>query len=130
MTEVFERLSQLAEQALGKIKVSSALNSCLWLCAFVIPFGFVAAAFASGPLHIAGIVIAFIPIVLFSIGFLYFMIKSPEKLRSEEYELRKFALELVQEKGGRIAVATTSVEAISNLDYKDVGKTQIGGPNP
>jgi hypothetical protein len=128
MVEMFERLTHLAEQALGKIKVSSALNPVLWLAALTIPLGLWTATSANLILQIAGLAVVFSTITLFAIGFLYFMIKSPEKLRSEEYELRKLALELVEEKGGRIAIAQTSVEAISNVDYRASSKLQIEGP--
>lgn len=129
MINVFERLTHLAEQALGKMKVSSALNPVLWLSAIAIPIGFWAASSTNPVLQIAGLLLAFAPVVLFAIGFLFFMVKSPEKLRSEEYELRKMALELVEEKGGRIAIAQTSVEAISNVDYRSQSKLQIEGPD-
>lgn len=128
MVDVFERLTSLAEHAIGKLKVSSALNPVLWLAAISIPVGFGTASLSAGILQIAGLCLAFTPIALFAIGFLYFMAKSPEKLRSEEYELRKMALELVEEKGGRIAIAQASVEAISNVEYRSGSKLQIEGP--
>lgn len=127
MMEFFERMTHLAEHAVSSIKVSSALNSCLWLSALAIPVGFGVAVLSNGPVQAAGLVLAFTPIVLFSIGFLYFMIKSPEKLRSEEYELRKIALTLIEEKGGQIAISETSVEAIANSDYKELPKLQAKG---
>jgi hypothetical protein len=38
----------------------------------------------------------------------------PEKLQSEDYQLRKQALELIQEKGVRFPIEAASVEAIAN----------------
>jgi len=128
MVDIFERLTSLASHAIGKMKVSSALNPVLWLGAISIPLGFGSAMLGTGIVQLAGLVLAFTPVVLFSIGFLFFMVKSPEKLRSEEYELRKMALELVEEKGGRIAIAQASLEAISNVEYRSGNKLQIEGP--
>lgn len=125
MIEIVERFSHIAESALGKIKVNCALNPILWMAAFCIPAGLWLTRFDNIALITAGLVLAFCPVVLFMVGFVYFMLKSPEKLRSEEYELRKIALELVEEKGGRIAVAEMSVEAISNVDYRSATKQQI-----
>lgn len=127
MPEIFERLTQLAEQAIARLKVSSALNPCLWLCAIAIPFGLVFAFFSTGLLQVASLVLVFIPVTLFVVSFLYFMIKDPDKLRSEEYELRKIALELIEEKGGRIPLAVASVEVIANTDYKALPKSERSG---
>ena len=127
MPEPFERLTSLAEHALGSIKVSNSLNSCLWLSAFTIPSGLITAALTPNPVQAIALAIACSPIILFGIGFIYFMIKSPDKLRSEEYELRKIALGLIEEKGGVISVSETSVEALSNTDYKPMLKLTHGG---
>ena len=127
MAQIFERLTQMAEQALSRLKVSSALNPCLWLCALAFPFGIFGAVLSSGLVQIACLVLVFIPVVIFAIAYLYFMVKSPDKLRSEEYELKRIALSLIEEKGGAIAFAESSVEAIANYDYKPVLKLPMEG---
>jgi hypothetical protein len=131
MTEFFERITQFAHEAMGKLSVRSALNPCLWLATLSFPFGLGLAAMShSLLLEIAGLTLAFIPVVLFATGFLYFMIKSPDKLRSEDFEIRRTALSLIEQKGGNIAIAVTSVEAISNPDYpaqpKQLGQERDG----
>jgi hypothetical protein len=118
MTAIFERLTSLAEEAIGRLRVSSALNPCLWLCAIAVPFGLVCAYFSTGALQVAGLALTFAPVVLFAIAFLYFMVKDPDKLRSEDYELRKMALEIIEEKGGRLPLSATSVDAIANPYYR------------
>ena len=50
-------------------------------------------------------------------GFIFFAISDPDKLRSEQYELRKTALSMIEEKGDSIPIEATSVEAIANLGY-------------
>lgn len=127
MPEIFERLTHLAEHAIGRLKVSSALNSCLWLSGITIPFGFAGAVFSTGIVQFAALLMAFIPVVLFVVAYVYFMLNSPDKLRSEEYELRKLALELIEEKGGLIPLSESSVEAIANSEYRALPKLPSGG---
>ena len=126
MNAIFERLTQMAEHALGRLKVSSALNPCLWLCALAFPFGIIGAIFSTGMVQIACLALIFIPVVIFAIAYLYFMVTNPDKLRSEEYELKKLALSLIEEKGGAIPIAESSVEAIANYDYQPVPKLPMG----
>ena len=118
MPDIFHKLTHLAQEAIGRLKVSSALNPCLWLCALVIPSGLFGANKSTGWLQGACLVLTFVPVILFSIAFLYFMFKDPDKLRSEEYELRKQALEIIEEKGGRIPLTGTSIASIANPEYK------------
>lgn len=124
--EFFDRFAQFAEQALAKIKVSSALNPALWLCGFAIPFGLTGAHFSAGPVQAVCLTIAAAPVALFVYAYIYFMHKSPDKLRSEEYELRKMALELIEEKGGEIPLTPSSVEAISNTEYRALPQSRGG----
>jgi hypothetical protein len=113
----FDRLSSFAQQAVASVKVKSALNPCLWLCAFVMPISLAGMYLSTGAIQVAFVAAFFTPLLVFAIGFIYFMIVNPDKLRSEEYELRKMALNLIEEKGGTIPVAVASVEAISNAEY-------------
>ncbi|MEY2880989.1 MAG: hypothetical protein RLZZ15_3369 [Verrucomicrobiota bacterium] len=106
----------MAENAVGRLKQTSALNPCLWLCGIMIPGCLVAAHYAVGAIQVAVIVLTFLPVVLFGFGFIYLLVKAPDKLRSEDFEIRKQALELIEEKGGSISILGTSVEAIANPD--------------
>ena len=104
-------------EAGGQLKVKSALNPALWLCAIV-----------SGPtivivmvLLLANktipswlIVIDLIPITCAAVGFLYLLFFNPDKLQSEDYQLRKQTLELIQEKGDKFPILGTSIVSIAN----------------
>ena len=85
----------------GRLRVKSALNPALWLCAVVtVPLaGF--ATFVEGPtwLMVCLVVLAFLPPVLAGIGFVVFPFRDPDKLQSEEYQIRKRTLEMIGEKG-------------------------------
>lgn len=62
----------------------------LWLCAIVSLPSLVLSFLAQGvePLATALICIGSAPVVVTIIGFLYLMVVAPEKLQSEEYQLR------------------------------------------
>lgn len=117
MPEYVDRLTSLAQSALSRLRVSSALNGGLYLCSVVVPSCLIATHFLTGGAQIAVIVLMFIPVLVFCRAFLYFMKTDPSKLRSEDYEIRKQALELIQEKGSRNPQLGITVEAIANPDY-------------
>lgn len=116
--QVLDRLTQLSEHALSRLKVRSALTSCLWMEALTLPFGFGAVLFGDSLAQIVGTVAIFAPMLIYGIGFLYLLRKNPDKLRSEEYELRKMALTLIEEKGGAVPISAVSLEVISNPAYE------------
>jgi len=100
-------------EAGGKLHVRSALNPVLWMCAIVtIPCLIVAAFCQTTPKWL--VLIACAPVVTTVIGFLFLLLFDRDKLQSEDYQLRKKSLELIQEKGDSIPIATASIEAISN----------------
>ena len=124
MLDIASRLTRLAETAVTRLKVRSALDPCLWLVGIVTPVGLLAAMFTTGAAQLASLCLMITPVALFGIGFLYFMVRDPDKLRSEQYELKKQALELIEEKGERFRVASASVEAIANehiVRHKQLG---------
>jgi hypothetical protein len=45
---------------------------------------------------------------------IYFSIFRPEKLQSEDYQLKNSAIELIRQKGASVAVIPSSLEAITN----------------
>lgn len=97
-----------------RLNVRSAVNPCLWLCGIVSIPALVAACLTTGGVQIAAVSLASVPIVIFCIGFIYFMLKDPDKLQSESYQIQKRALELISQKGRSIPIAPTSIEAITN----------------
>lgn len=85
----------------GKISVKSALNPILWLCGITITPILVAISVIKKPIWLMVIllilIVLIVVIALFS--FLYLLFKDPDKLQSEEYQLRKQEMELIQRKG-------------------------------
>jgi hypothetical protein len=48
------------------------------------------------------------------IGFMGFAIFKPDKLQSEDYQIRHESLQIIQQKSGQMEISTTSLEAIAN----------------
>ena len=116
MNEVLERVGQIAQTAAEKLHVRSALNPALWLCAIATPTCLLFAYLFRDVPEVRAWLLAggLLPIVISSFGFLGFAIFRPDKLQSEEYQLRHQSLQLIQQKSGRLALSPTSIEAIAN----------------
>ena len=117
VTEYFTRLTQITGNAIGRLRLSGALNNCLWLVGITFPAGLFALTKLTGAMQWAVFSVMIIPFAFFGISHLHFTFHDPDKLRSEEYELRKQALELIQEKGGQIPLSDASIEIIANPNY-------------
>ena len=115
--DLIERLIKTAEISTTKLRVRSAINPCLWISAFAILSGLGGVISTNPPVQywMVGMMFSFPSICM--VSFLWFSFTDPDKLRSEEYELRKKALTVVEEKGGAIQITGASVEAIANLHY-------------
>src|SRR5262245_49871130 len=115
-----------AKSAASRLRVRSALNPVLWMCAIVTPlsFGF-AYAFRAEPNFVPVFMfIGDIPVLTAVVGFLYFMINHPEKLQSEEFQLRQQSLEIIKQKGISVELAPSSLEAISSTMNDAIGAKQ------
>jgi hypothetical protein len=122
----WEQFSQLALRSAGRLRVRSALNPCLLMLSLCIPAGlYLASESKSALLQIAGIGLIFVAVIIFAVGFFYFMVKNPDKLRSEDYEIRMHALTMIERKGDPIPIALTSVEAIANPSYQEPAKKAL-----
>jgi hypothetical protein len=60
------------------------------------------------------VLVGIVPILLTCAVAGYFAFRRPEKLQSEEYQLRQQTLNIIEEKGGRITVDKVSLEEIAN----------------
>ncbi|MBP6012037.1 MAG: hypothetical protein KBA31_07405 [Alphaproteobacteria bacterium] len=107
--------------AVAKLRVRSALNPMLWLCGiFSLPCVVLATVFPNSPLALPLMALGSVPIVGTVVGFLWFMVKAPEKLQSEDYQIRHEALQLIRQKGSKFLIAPSSLEAIANPASDDV----------
>jgi hypothetical protein len=98
----------------GKLKVKSALNPALWLCAIITaPIVISILLFKLTP-PIWLITIIFIPVICAAIGFLFLLFFDRDKLQSEDYQIRKRSLELIEQKGHKFLITENSINAITN----------------
>lgn len=126
MNNIAHRLfGQLAQSAAQKLRVRSALNPILWLCGIATPICFVGAYIFRDYSHIFQLLIYSgpAPIVVACVGFVYFAIFRPEKLQSEDYQLRHESLQIIQQKTGQTTLYPSSLEAIANPESKQIEST-------
>lgn len=92
-----DRVVQRLATVGGKLRVRSALNPILWLCAVLsLPGLLILTVVESLPTW--AIVIVSLPPIVACLAFLILLFKDSDKLQSEEYQINKQMLELAQEK--------------------------------
>ncbi len=85
-------------EAGGRLRVKSALNPILWLCGIVSVPTIVSVSFAAEkPSWL--IAVAAAPVFVAVGGFIFLLIFDRDKLQSEDYQIRKRSLELIEQKG-------------------------------
>lgn len=120
------KMGQSSFRAAQFLHVRSALNPLLWLTGIAMPvcltFAYV---FRDYPFFLYLLVIVgLLPIAITCVGFLYFAWVRPEKLQSEDYQIRHESLQLIQEKSGAIEGAGATIDQIVNpaarqLEHKE-----------
>jgi hypothetical protein len=113
---ILEKIVANAQSAVTSLRVKSALNPMLWMCGIVSLPCFVLSYLAHGiePLATMLVYVGTAPILVGLIGFLYFMIYAPEKLQSEDYQIRHETLELIRQKGTTLEISPSSLNVIAN----------------
>ena len=117
---------QKAVEAGGRLRVKSALNPVLWLCAIVtIPgLGYMLLSEKETPILVQ--VIICLPVITAVLGFAHLLLFDRDKLQSEDYQIRKRTLDLVQEKGDEFPTIARTLEVVTNpalnaIEYDDKG---------
>lgn len=119
--ELFDKAIGRAQSAAASLYVRSSLNPMLWLSGIVSPVAFVAAWFMRDIDELSTwlIVIGAIPVLTTCVMFIYMAIFRPESLRSEQYQIRHEAIELIRQKGSKIPVSASSLDALMNPAAKN-----------
>jgi len=87
-----------AIEAGEKLTVRSALNPILWLCALVtMPSLLVVPFVDDSPNWLIFLICSPVLIALF--GFIFLLIFDRDKLQSEDYQIKKRSLEIIEQKG-------------------------------
>ena len=96
--DIKENIASRMIEAGGQLSVRSALNPMLWLCGIMEAPCFILCYFLKEiPTWL--VIFIFLPLVVTLIGFLFLLLFDRDKLQSEEYQLKKRSMELVQQKG-------------------------------
>ena len=113
-----DKLTQRAVDAGGRLRVKSALNPILWLCGIITIPCISVMTYLGTPVQTWLIILAFIPVACAAFGFIFLLVFDRDKLQSEDYQIRKRSLELIQQKGDALPLSSTSIEAIANPVYR------------
>lgn len=86
----------------------------LWAIGLVTAPGMIEAPLYPGGVPTWFIVIIFLPVIFACLGFAFLLIFNPDKLQSEDYQIRKQTLDLAFQKGDRFPINPLSLELIPN----------------
>jgi hypothetical protein len=110
----FERIAHFGVSRLERIRVRSALNPIIWLSVAVPIISWAAAYLFRGDYHFAGVLIAIgcLPIVTAVLAYMILLFRSPDRLQSEEYQLRQKALQMLYRKGGNAEIVDVANQVV------------------
>ena len=91
--DIRQNIAQRAMEMGGRLRVRSALNPILWLCAIVTIPGMVIMGISDKPLPLFAQLVIFSPVCIAVFGFLYLLFIDRDKLQSEDYQIRKRTIE-------------------------------------
>lgn len=113
---MWSSIGRFGQFAAGRLRVRSALNPILWLCAVAVPICFGGAYEFRDDIVIRDllIVVGVFPVLVACWCSMYFALRKPEKLQSEDYQLRHESLQIIQQQGGEVHLTAASLEAIAN----------------
>lgn len=110
-----QRSGARRQSSIESVAVKNAMNPALWICGLISAPATISLAFSPNPSWVH-IVLALGPVAVALGGFVYFMLREPDRLQSESFQLRKQALELIEEKGSFAPIDASTIEVISNPD--------------
>lgn len=85
-------------EAGGRLKVRSALNPILWLCGIITMPGLIVCGVMRQPPNWL-LALSFAPVITAILGFFFLLLFDRDKLQSEEYQIKKLQIEMIEEKG-------------------------------
>ena len=95
----------LLREGFAVIKHPTVVQPLLWLCGTFSLGCFVLAALVKDVWLQHGLfLVGLVPIALFLFSYVYFMFVDPDRLHSEEFQLKRRSLSMVESKGGTVAI--------------------------
>ena len=107
------RIGIRSQSYIERVHVKNVMNPLLWICGLVSAPSAIAVALSVDPTWVP-MALATVPVAVTLIAYVYFMFTQPDRLQSEGYQLRKPALELIEEKGSLAVIEASTIEMISN----------------
>lgn len=109
-------LLQIGQSVAERIRVRNIMNPTLWLCGISTPvFLFAGYGFRDDhPLRNLLIGVSIVPLVLAVLVYLYWTRREPDRLQSEEYQLQRQEMQLLQKKTGVAVIDPSTVPVIAN----------------
>ena len=110
-----------AIEAGEKLTVRSALNPALWLCAIISIPALVIISFLDEPPTWL-IVLICTPVITATLGFFFLLFFDRDKLQSEDYQLRKRSLEIIEQKGDAapMLIDPSNLKVIPKPDHFEI----------
>jgi hypothetical protein len=108
-----KRIEIRSQSHIERVHVKNVLNPLLWICGLVSAPSGIAVALSVHPTWVT-MALATVPVAVTLLAYIYFMFTGPDRLQSEGYQLRKQALELIEEKGSLAVIDASTIEIISN----------------
>jgi len=118
-----EEFAQRLDANLKSLSVKSALNPALWLVAVTFGFGLVGLKYFAGDLMVKILLVSAVglPILVSCIAFLYFVFRQPERLQSEEYQIKAETLRVLKTKGRKLqAIDARILQTINHNPQREL----------
>ena len=109
-------LFQIEQSVAERVRVRNIMNPTLWLCGISTPVFLLAAHIfrEDHPLRNLLVGVSIVPLALAVLIYLYWTRREPDRLQSEEYQLQRQEMQLLQQKTGVAVIDPSTVPVIAN----------------
>lgn len=99
----------------GVVRVQNALNPLLWTAGLLVPMCWIAAYFFRDDaiLKYCFSALGALPVLVTLVVYLIFMFRDPNRLQSEEYQIRHQALQILHKRGDSSDIVDVAVDGLS-----------------
>jgi hypothetical protein len=120
VTQTEKSFLELASASMSAVTMryttKSAMTPIFWACTAIFPTGIGGAWLFRDTASICWVLtsIAILPVLVFCGVYIYFVLRDPDRLHSEDHRLRTKALDLFESKGGKIKADPMNLVALMN----------------
>ena len=118
-----EEFAKRVDANLKSLSVKSALNPALWLVGVTCSLGLLGLKLfvADAMLKIVFVCVIGLPLVCVCLAFLFFVFRYPEKLQSEEYQIKAETLRMLKTQGGKLrAIDAQILQSLHHNPQREV----------